>query len=199
MVAFMSDAGMPLISDPGFRLVRASREAGLPVTVIPGANAALTALAGAGIPAEPFHFAGFLPAKSAARQKAIAAFASVPGTLVVHETAPRLAASLADLAAGLGASRQASVARELTKLFEEWRSGTLGELAEYYQANEARGEIVIVIGPAGEQAIAIDSDALLREALRTHSLRDAVAAVSGATGLKKSDVYARALKLAKET
>ncbi len=197
-VALISDAGMPLISDPGYGLVRACHEAGYPVTVIPGANAALTALAGAGLPTDEFHFVGFLPSKKTARQKAIAELCSVPGTLVFYEAPPRLGDALADLAKGLGVERSAAVARELTKFFEETRRGTLGELANYYAEHDVKGEIVILVGPAAEKSDAErepDIDALLKQALRTESLRDAVATVSEMTGAKKSDVYARALKL----
>jgi 16S rRNA (cytidine1402-2'-O)-methyltransferase len=196
-VALISDAGMPLISDPGYRLVSACREAGYPVTVIPGANAALTALAGSGLPTDAFHFTGFLPAKSAARQKAIAGLKMVLGTLVFYEAPQRLAAMLDDLAKGLGKERPAAVARELTKLFEETRRGTLGELADFYRDHEVKGEITVLVGPAQESRAenAANIDELLKQALHTESLRDAAAAVSEMTGVKKSDVYARALKL----
>jgi 16S rRNA (cytidine1402-2'-O)-methyltransferase len=192
-VALISDAGMPLIADPGFKLVRDCREKGLNVTVVPGANAALTALSGAGLPTDAFHFAGFLPPKSAARQKAIKDLAAIPGTLIFYEAPQRLAAALADLQKILG-DREAVVARELTKLFEESRRGALAELAKFYAANDVKGEVVILVGGASEKADAeIDIDAMLKKALRTLSLRDAVAAVSEAIGIRKGDVYARAL------
>ena len=154
------------------------------------------ALAGSGLPTDEFHFAGFLPAKSAAREKAIAMLKRASGTLVLYEAPQRLAATLKALAAGLGA-RQAVVARELTKLFEEWKRGNLLELAEFYATHGVKGEIVILIGPAteAEKESAADTDQLLREALQSQSLRDAVAGVSAATGIRKSEVYARALKL----
>jgi 16S rRNA (cytidine1402-2'-O)-methyltransferase len=196
-VALISDAGMPLVSDPGYRLVCTCQEAGYPVTVIPGANAALTALAGSGLPTNEFHFVGFLPSKKIARQKAIDDLRSIPGTLIFYEAPPRLGDALADMAKGLGADRSAAVARELTKFYEETRRGTLGELAEYYAERDVKGEIVVLVGAAAEKAEAEkpDIDALLKQALRTESLRDAVATVSEMTGAKKSDVYAQALKL----
>ena len=196
-VALVSDAGMPLISDPGYPLVRACCEAGYGVTVIPGANAAITALAGSGLPTDRFTFAGFLPPKSAARRTALTALRDVPGTIVVYETSPRLATSLADAAAVFGATRQVVVARELTKFFEETRRGSLGELAEFYAAHEVKGEIVILFAPAEKAAefAAHDLDALLTTTLRDHTLRDAVAVVSDITGMKKSVIYARALQI----
>lgn len=196
-IALISDAGMPLISDPGFNLVRACREEAIPVTVIPGANAALTALAGAGLPTDEFHFAGFMPPKTVARQKTIMELAHLPGTLLLYEAPQRLAASLADLAKILGPERQASVARELTKLFEETRRGSLGELAEFYATQDVKGEIVLAIAPASKAAAptANDVEDLLREALKTQTVRDAAATVSTATGVKKNEVYAIALRL----
>ena len=198
-VALVSDAGMPLIADPGFGLVRACRDQGIPVTVIPGPCALVTALAGAGLPTDRFTFSGFLPAKAAARRSAIEELAALPGTQVLYESPQRLTAALADLAVGLGADRPAAVARELTKLYEETRSGTLSELAAHYAEAEVRGEIVIVIGPGAPPAgaSAADLDTLLRDALASQSLRDAVATVTAITGAKKAAVYARALALAK--
>jgi 16S rRNA (cytidine1402-2'-O)-methyltransferase len=199
-VALISDAGMPLIADPGFRLVCAVREAGYPVTVIPGANAALTALAGSGLPSDHFFFAGFLPPKSTARRQALSALKSIPATLICYETAPRLAASLADCAAILGATRQAAVARELTKKFEETRRGALGELAAHYAAHTVKGEIVLLFGPPTEdEKPSHDLAALLQDHLARLSLRDAVAAVSVLTGEKKNIVYAAALRLGKKS
>lgn len=194
-VALISDAGMPLIADPGYKLVRAGREAGFAVTVIPGANAALTALAGSGLPTDRFFFAGFLPPKSVARRKTIVALRDIPATLVFYEAPQRLAASLADLASELG-DREAVVARELTKLFEESRAGKLAELAAHYADHEAKGEVTLVIAPPGKDAQpAHDLDALLKKYLKDMSLRDAVAAVSALSGVKKSEVYARALAM----
>jgi len=195
-VALISDAGMPLIADPGFKLVRAARAAGLAVTSVPGPSAPLAALALSGLPTDRFLFAGFLPPKAAARRAALAALAGVDATLVLLESAPRLAASLADMEATLGASREAAVVREITKLFEETRGGTLAELARHYaEAGAPRGEIVVVIGPPDAAAAGApdDLDARLDAALASLSLRDAVAAVAGATGRPKREVYARAL------
>ncbi len=196
-VALISDAGMPLISDPGFQLVNECVAAGYAITVIPGASAALTALASSGMPTDQFHFAGFLPNKTTARQQAIAAIAQTTGTIIFYEAPQRLADSLADLAKILGETRQAAVARELTKMFEETRRGSLGALAEFYADQEVKGEIVILIAPAAETVShsAEDVETMLRDALKNQSLRDAVNAVSVLTGAKKSEVYDLALKL----
>jgi 16S rRNA (cytidine1402-2'-O)-methyltransferase len=195
-VALVSDAGTPLISDPGYRLVREAVAAGRRVTVLPGASSVLTALSLAGLPTDRFFFEGFLPPKPAARQKRIAQLARIPATLVLFETGPRIAAALADLAAGLGV-RDAAICRELTKLHEEVRRGTLDALAADYAAGrETRGEFVIVIAPPGEQAVAPgDLDALLRQALARASLKDAVGEVALATGRPRREVYRRALAL----
>jgi 16S rRNA (cytidine1402-2'-O)-methyltransferase len=195
-VALISDAGMPVIADPGFRLVRACREAGLEVIVVPGANAAVTAMAGSGLPSDRFLFAGFLPPKSTARKKEIAALANTVATLIFYEAPQRLAASLADMMEILGGERPAAVARELTKFYEETRRGTLGELTLHYANHEARGEIVILVGAGNVDAPSTyDIDALLTECLKKASLRDAVAEVAVLTGGKKNEIYARALKL----
>jgi 16S rRNA (cytidine1402-2'-O)-methyltransferase len=199
-VALVSDAGTPLISDPGYKLVRAANEAGVTVTTAPGASSVLAALAIAGLPTDRFHFEGFLPAKSAARRSRIAELARLPETLVLFESGPRIAASLVDLAEGLG-SRKAAVCRELTKLYEEARRGTLQTLTDHYaSAPDPRGEIVIVIGPpeASEQPSSDDLDQLLRAALDRVSVKDAVAEVASATGTPRGEVYRRALAL-KET
>ncbi|MER2520598.1 MAG: 16S rRNA (cytidine(1402)-2'-O)-methyltransferase [Bdellovibrionales bacterium] len=199
-VALVSDAGLPLISDPGFRLVLACREAGVPVTVLPGACAAVTALAGAGLATDVFLFAGFLSAKSAARRKELERLRDVPGTLIFYEAPQRVAAMLGDCAQALGEQRPAAVARELTKLFEETLRGSLGELVRMYDECEVetRGEFVILVGAAprdGAQESAVDLEALLGRALQSHSLRDAVDAVSAATGLRRSEVYQCALRI----
>lgn len=196
-VALISDAGMPLIADPGYKLVRDCREAGHDVVVIPGANAAITALAGSGIPTDHFYFAGFLPPKSVARQKTIATLQNIPATLVFYEAPQRLSDALQDLEKILGTNRTGAVARELTKLYEETKRGTLSELNTFYKTNDVKGEIVIIVAPPDVNAEpAHDLDALLKEYLRTLTLRDAVAAVCALTNLKKSEVYARALWLA---
>jgi 16S rRNA (cytidine1402-2'-O)-methyltransferase len=198
-VALVSDAGMPLISDPGYRLVRAALAAGHAVTAVPGPSAVPMALALAGLPTDRFFFEGFLPPKDAARRKRIAELARIPATLVLFESGPRVAAALAALAAELG-DRAAAVCRELTKLHEEIRRGGLAELAGHYaEGGETRGEFVLVIAPPAAPApSAADVDALLRAALRSQTLKDAVGAVAAATGEPRQQVYRRALALAKE-
>ena len=198
-IALVSDAGTPLVSDPGFKLVRAAHEAGYPVTALPGASAALAALTIAGLPTDQFFFAGFLPPKAAARRARIAELGGMPATLVLFETGPRLVAALADLAAGLG-PREAAVCRELTKLHEEVRRGDLATLARGAATSEQRGEFVLVIAPpqAPGLASASDADAVLREALARASLKDAVGEVADATGLPRRELYQRALVLAKQ-
>lgn len=199
-VALVSDAGTPLVSDPGYKLVRAAQEAGHSVTAVPGASAVLTALSIAGLPTDRFFFEGFLPAKQMARQKRIAALAAIPATLVLFESGPRLPAALADLAAGLG-PRAAAVCRELTKLHEEVRRGDLAKLArDYAEGAETRGEIAVVVAPRSQLADAAhDVDALLRRALARASLKDAVGEVALATGRPRRAVYQRALALSKDT
>jgi 16S rRNA (cytidine1402-2'-O)-methyltransferase len=198
-IALVSDAGTPLISDPGYKLVREAQEAGHAVTALPGASAVLTALTLAGLPTDQFLFAGFLPPKQAARRTRIAELARIPATLVVFETGPRVAAALADLADGLG-QREAALCRELTKLHEEIRRGDLASLAQGCATGEVRGEIVIVIAPptAAQLPTADDADALLRRALTRVSLKDAVGEVAVATGLPRRELYRRALVIAKE-
>ena len=195
-VALVSDAGTPLISDPGFKLVRAARQAGQAVTALPGASAVLAALSIAAQPTDRFVFEGFLPPKEAARQKRIDELARIPATLVLFETGPRLAAALADLAAGLG-PRDAAVCRELTKLHEEVRRGDLVALArETADAAEPRGEIVIVIAPpAAPETPAADLDTLLRQALGRVSVKEAVGEIAAVTGRPRREVYQRALAL----
>ena len=198
-VALVSDAGTPLVSDPGFKLVRAAQEAGHFVTSLPGASAALAALTIAGLPTDQFLFAGFLPPKVAARRTRIAELARIPATLVFFESGPRLAATLADLAAGLG-HREAAICRELTKIHEEVRRGDLAALAQNAEANETRGEFVLVVAPptTAEQPSTGDTDALLRQALARVSLKDAVGQVAVATGISRRELYQRALELAKD-
>jgi 16S rRNA (cytidine1402-2'-O)-methyltransferase len=199
-IALVSDAGTPLISDPGYKLVRAVQEAGYPVTAIPGASSILAALAVAGLPTDQFFFVGFLPPKQGARRARIAELARVPATLIVFETGPRLAEALADLAAGLG-EREAAVCRELTKLHEEVRRHPLTTLAQASADQETRGEFVLVIAPPPADAAprAEDADALLRAALARTSLKEAVGEVMVATGLPRRTLYQRALALADET
>ncbi len=200
-IALVSDAGTPLISDPGYKLVAAAIEAGHRVYPVPGASALLAALVAAGLPTDRFYFEGFLPSKAGQRSNRIAELAEMPATLVLYETGPRLAESLADLANGLGA-RSAAMCRELTKAFEEVRRGTLDELAAHYaKAATPKGEIVLVIAPPDDSARTVSSEELdtrLKRALARGSLKDAVAEVSFETGWKRREVYARALVLAED-
>jgi 16S rRNA (cytidine1402-2'-O)-methyltransferase len=194
-VALISDAGMPVIADPGFKIVRNCRLEGIDVTVIPGPNAAVAALAGSGLASDQFHFYGFLPPKTVARQKEILSLKHSQATLVFYESPQRLVDCLNDLRDGLGASRQGAVARELTKLYEEMRRGTLGELADYYAAHPTRGEIVLIIEGKGEESEAVNLEQLLANRLQTLSLRDAVKEVAELTGVHKNEVYAKALMM----
>ncbi len=201
-IALVSDAGTPLVSDPGYRLVRAAIAEGLPVSAVPGPNAAVMALTLSGLPPHPFLFLGFLPAKAGARAAELARLraaerAGLSATLILYEAPHRLAETLAALAEGLGGDRPAAVARELTKRFEEVRRGSLVDLATHYAAAPPRGEVALVIGPAPEeQAGEAELDQRLRDALATGmSLRDAAATVAAATGLPRKQVYARALEI----
>lgn len=201
--ALVSDAGTPLVSDPGYRLVRAAIAAGVTVTAIPGPSAVVMALTLSGLPPHPFLFHGFLPAKPAARAAEVARIAAIEAaglsaSLVFYEAPHRTGEALAALAEGLGPDRPACVARELTKRFEEIRRGSLAELAAHYAAHEARGEVVLCVGPAPPPAQATGEtlDEALRAAMATLSLRDAAATVAEATGLPRKRVYARALELA---
>ena len=198
-IALVSDAGTPLVSDPGFKLVREAIAEHLPVTTLPGPSAALAGLVLSGLPSDRFLFAGFLPPKTAARRRALVELAAVPATLVFFEGASRLADTLRDMAETLG-DRPAAVAREITKLYEEVRRGGLSELGAHYSAaGPPRGEVVVVVGapPAERPALTEDAlDAQLEAALTGMSVKDASAAVAAATGLKRRDVYARALALA---
>lgn len=194
-VALVSDAGTPLISDPGYRLVREAREAGVNVIAIPGACAAVSALAIAGLPSDRFLFAGFLPVKDKARREALEGLAGITATLVFYETAPRLDRSLLTISE-LWPDREVAVARELTKLHEECRSGTAASLAAYYTAHPPKGEIVLLIGPpAAAEAPVLDADAMLRAALAEAGPGKAAGVVAKATGLDRAMLYARALEL----
>ncbi|MFC4171190.1 16S rRNA (cytidine(1402)-2'-O)-methyltransferase [Microvirga sp. GCM10011540] len=201
-LALVSDAGTPLVSDPGYKLVQAAIEEGLPVTPIPGPSAILTALVVSGLPTDRFFFEGFLPAKSGARRSRLAEIASIPGTLMLFEGPHRLPEMLADAADVLG-ERQAVVARELTKLFETIRRGTLPELArQFAEEGPPKGEIVVLIGEASEEMHAAEADAALdgklESALKHHSIKDAAALVAAELNMPKREVYARALALAKK-
>jgi len=199
-VALVSDAGTPLVSDPGFRLVRAAVAEGLPVNALPGPNAAVLALTLSGLPPQPFLFLGFPPPRSAARRAAFAATraaerAGLSATLIWYEAPHRVAETLSDLAFVFG-DRPAAVARELTKRFEEVRRDSLPALAAHYALNAARGEVTLVVGPAPVEATSeLDIDALLRAALAAGSVKEAVANVTAATGLPRKQVYARALAI----
>jgi 16S rRNA (cytidine1402-2'-O)-methyltransferase len=201
-LALVSDAGTPLVSDPGYKLVQAAIEEGLPVTPIPGPSAILTALVVSGLPTDRFFFEGFLPSRSAARRTRLTEIAGIPGTLMLFEGPHRLPEMLADAAAVLG-DRPAVVARELTKLFETVRRGTLSELAaQFAEEGPPKGEIVVLIGEATEamQAAEVDAvlDGRLKAALATHSIKDAAALVAADLDLPKREVYGRALALAKD-
>lgn len=197
-LALVSDAGTPLVSDPGYKLVEAAVEAGYKVVPIPGASAVLAALVVAGLPTDRFFFEGFLPPKQTARRERLETLSTIPGTLVFFESPRRTAEMLADAHAVLG-DRPAAVARELTKLFETVRRGTLSQLAaQFADEDTPKGEIVILIGPPTDNALVQDDngiDALLRVRLKTHSVKDAVTLVVQETGLPKKRVYARALAL----
>jgi 16S rRNA (cytidine1402-2'-O)-methyltransferase len=197
-VALVSDAGTPLISDPGFKLVRAAREAGYHVSVLPGASAVLAALAVGGLPTDRFFFEGFLPPKQVARQKRITALANIHATLVLFESGSRLASTLVDLAATFG-PRDAAICRELTKLHEEVRHENLDVLARVYaNGAEIRGEFVILIAPPADEQRTDDIDTLLRRALSRVSVKDAGGEVALATGRPRREVYQRALALTKD-
>jgi 16S rRNA (cytidine1402-2'-O)-methyltransferase len=201
VVGLVSDAGMPLISDPGARLVRAAVDAGHAVTAVPGPSAVTTAIALARLPSDHFTFVGFLSAKANERRREISKFGHIPTTLVVFESPNRVGETLADLANLLG-NRQAAVARELTKLHEEVRRGPLSELAAHYEQEGApKGEVVIVVGPPDETEPARDAatvDRRIREELERHPVKEAAAIVAGQLGLSRREVYARALELKSE-
>jgi 16S rRNA (cytidine1402-2'-O)-methyltransferase len=199
-VALVSDAGTPLISDPGFKLVRDARAAGMPVTTIPGPCAAIAALTLAGLPTDRFFFLGFLPAKEKARAEAIAEVAAIRATLILYESGPRLSATLAALASGLG-DREAAVAREISKAFEETVTGSLSFLAARYGEAPPKGEIVIIVAPPGEAPVpnAADADKLLKAALARLPAARAAGEVAKATGLPRRDLYARALEMKDKT
>lgn len=200
-IALVSDAGTPLMSDPGYRLVRASIEADLPVSAVPGPNAAVTALILSGLPPLPFTFLGFPPPKQAARRVTFSGLraaerAGLSSTLIWHEAPHRLLETLADLLHVFG-DRRAAVARELTKRYETVERGKVSELSTLFMRNPPRGEITLLIGPP-EIDDPEDLDGLLRAALATQTVKDAAALVSAATGLPRKIVYARALQIHEE-
>lgn len=194
-VVLVSDAGTPLVSDPGFELVREARKRGIAVTTAPGPCAAIAALSISGLPTDRFLFVGFLPPKASARDRTIAGLAGVPASMIFYESGPRLAETLAALATALG-PREAVVARELTKRHEEVAGGTLVDLADRYRGEQPKGEIVLIVGPP--EAPVADEDALdqaLLAALQTLPAGKAAASVASALGLPRGDVYRRALEL----
>lgn len=192
-VALVSDAGTPLVSDPGYRLVRDARAAGIDVMTVPGACAAIAGLSISGLPNDRFLFAGFLPVKEKARSDMLAEFSDVATTLIFYESGPRLVRSLEAIAA-IWPNREVAVGRELTKLHEECRSGSAQELAEHYSEHTPKGEIVLMVGPPVKEAIG-DPDALLRKALKHSSPSKAAGQVAKATGIDRRELYARALEL----
>ncbi|MBR9833738.1 MAG: 16S rRNA (cytidine(1402)-2'-O)-methyltransferase [Alphaproteobacteria bacterium] len=196
-IALTSDAGTPLVSDPGWKLAREVLDAGHKVVPIPGASALLAGLVASGLASDRFMFCGFLPAKAGARRKEAALLANVPATLVFYESGPRLAASLADLAETLGPEREAAVARELTKLFEETRRASLQSLADHYrEAGPPKGEIVVLVGPPQDEAVNADTlDAALAEALQTMPLKQAATSVANRLGIARREAYQRGLAL----
>jgi 16S rRNA (cytidine1402-2'-O)-methyltransferase len=199
-LALVSDAGTPLISDPGYRLVTEAVAQGVPVVSAPGPSAVLAALVVAALPTDRFYFEGFLPPRSAARRTRLQSLAGIPATLVFFESARRLSETLADLADVLG-PRPSAVARELTKLYETTRRGRLDQLAEEFgREPPPKGEIVVLVGPPSPEAEVSEEqiDALLVAALETQSVRDAASAVAADTGAPRRQVYARALALSSE-
>ena len=199
-VALLSDAGMPLISDPGFKLVRECQEHGIYVTSLPGANAPLAALQLSAMPSDKFCFLGFMPAKSRARQKLLAQWVDVKATLIAFETAPRLISCLEDIQSAIG-DRHVAVVREITKLYEEVKKDSADNLIQYYRENGApRGEIVLVIAPAEDKEISEgDIKEMLGEALETMKVKAAANHVAELTGAKKSDLYGMALEIKSES
>ncbi len=198
-VVYASEAGTPMISDPGYDLARAVVEAGLPLVSAPGPSAAVTALTLSGLPAERFFFAGFLPQASARRKSALAEIADVPATLIFYESPHRVAGMLKDAGEILGGDRPAALCREMTKKFEEVWRGPLRELASRAAERPLKGEIVVLVGRGDSGKIReVDLDTELLLALNEHSVRDAADRVSAEFGLKRRDVYQRALQLARQ-
>jgi 16S rRNA (cytidine1402-2'-O)-methyltransferase len=198
-IALVSDAGTPLISDPGFKLVREASASGIAVTALPGASSVLSALCVAGLPTDRFFFEGFLPSKAAARRSRITELAKIDATLVLFESGARIADALHDLAAGLG-DREAAICREMTKLHEEILRGNLADLSRKGDSLETRGEFVVVVAPPAKADAAMSDaelDQALAAALNVRSVKDAVAEVAAISGRGKREVYARALDLAR--
>jgi 16S rRNA (cytidine1402-2'-O)-methyltransferase len=195
-VAYVSEAGTPLVADPGYKLAADFRTAELPLTAAPGASAVLAALTVSGLPSDAFHFAGFLPNAAGARRTALEGLRGVDATLILYESPKRIAALVADIATTLGATRDVVICRELTKKFEEVLRGTPEELSEILSDRTLKGEIVVLIGRGGEAEVSeADIKAALRTAMQTLRIKDAATAVAGATGLPRRDVYQIALSL----
>jgi 16S rRNA (cytidine1402-2'-O)-methyltransferase len=196
VVALVSDAGTPLISDPGYRLVRAARDTGINVVPVPGASAAIAALSVSGLPTDRFLFAGFLPPKQKARAEALAELGTVRATLIFYESSPRLIPTLNDIDIVLP-GRELVVAREITKKFEEYKAGSAQELIEYYNAHPPKGEITLLVGPPVEAPVnsAIDLEQAMQEALKSLSPAKAAAEISKRTGIDRSELYALANRL----
>lgn len=198
-VVYASEAGTPMVSDPGFDLARAATSAGHRLISAPGPSAAVTALTVSGLPAERFYFAGFLPNTAAKRKSALGDLARVPGTLIFYESPKRVAAMLRDAAEVLGGERPAALCRELTKKFEEVLRGTLADLAAQTAERTLKGEVVVLVGQGDSGNIGeVDIDRALLEALEAHSVRDAADMVAAQLGLKRRPVYQRALELVKD-
>lgn len=198
-VAYVSDAGTPLIADPGYQLAATAIEENLPVTSAPGASAVMAALSVAGLPTDRFLFAGFVPVKAVAKKKFLQEFQMVPATLIFYESPRRLSDCLAAMANVYGSDRNVAVCRELTKKFEEVKRGTLSEVTDHYAEQPTpKGEIVIVVGPpTTKEASESDVDAALQEALTTQSVKDAAREVADALNLPRKQLYARALEINK--
>ena len=197
-VALVSDAGTPLISDPGFRLVRECRQLGLKVTTVPGANAVLSALQLSGLPSDAFLFAGFLPTKQSARKSHLMTFKSVSATLIFYETANRLIDSLSDILSVFG-DREIAVVREITKKFEETKTGSVSNLIHFYEENGApKGELVLVIDRERDKKEQINIEELILQMLQTNSTKDTAEIVSKISGVPKKEIYKKALELQHE-
>ena len=198
-VAYASEAGSPLVADPGFALARDVAQDGGFVTALPGATAAVTALSLSGLPSDRFCFAGFAPSAKGARQKWLAELLTIPATLIIYESPKRINRLLEDLCSTEAKSRSAAICRELTKKFEEIRRGTVQELCDQLSDMTLKGEIALVLGPAEAGGEEVDLDQLLATALKVMSMKDAVAMVTQATGLPRRKVYQAALAMGRDT
>lgn len=198
-VAYASEAGSPLVADPGFALARDVAQDGGFVTALPGATAAVTALSLSGLPSDRFCFAGFAPSAKGARQKWLAELLTIPATLIIYESPKRINRLLEDLCSTEAKSRSAAICRELTKKFEEIRRGTVQELCDQLSDMTLKGEIALVLGPAEAGGEEVDLDQLLATALKDMSMKDAVAMVTQATGLPRRKVYQAALAMGRDT